>query len=155
MDKNEFNVKIINKLKDEKIDALKFFEEFQESNIEFYQRVEWTHDFIDLLSFKIRESKSRMDKDVLSQYLFDFLKKTVPRYGYNPKFVAAQCKTLITYYKNNKDLDKAIEVLEFLIVQGITEDDTQGFHIQLDELYRLRRSRQQRSSELGEESGEP
>jgi hypothetical protein len=80
-----------------------------------------------------------MDKDYLTVFSFEFIRDTVKEYGYNPKFVAVQCKALITFYQNQKNLEKAIEVCEFLIRNGITDDDSKGFHVRLDDLYRLKR----------------
>jgi hypothetical protein len=76
------------------------------------------------------------------------LRDTLPVYGYNPKFVAVQCKALITYYQNQKNLEKAIEVCEFLISNGITDDDAKGFHVRLDEFYRIKKKIDERGGDL-------
>ena len=130
---------LLKRLQADDIVVLDDFLAYENSNAPFFDRVEIAHEFLDLLTFKIKESKSRMGKDTLTQFSLEFLKDTLKRYGYNPKFVAIQCKALITYYQNQKNLDKAIEVCEFLIRNGITDDDSKGFHVRLDDLYRLRK----------------
>ena len=62
--------------------------------------------------------------------------------------MATQTKALITYYQNQKNLDKAIEVCEFLILQGITDDDAKGFHVRLDELFRLKRKIEEKGGDV-------
>lgn len=137
--KDQLLERLLQGLKDDSIAVLDQFEDYQKSGAPFFEKVEVAHEFLDLLTFKIKESKSRMNKEQLSQYSLGFLRQTIRQYGYNPKFVATQAKALITYYQNQKNLDKAIEVCEFLILQGITDDDAKGFHVRLDELYRLKR----------------
>ena len=137
--KEQFLEQLLQRLQKDDIGILDDFLAYEDSDAPFFDRVEIAHEFLDLLTFKIKESKSRMDKDVLTQFSVDFLRSTLKRYGYNPKFVAIQCKALITYYQNQKNLDKAIEVCEFLIRNGITDDDSKGFHVRLDDLYRLRK----------------
>jgi hypothetical protein len=138
-DKDQFLEKLLQGLKDDNIAVLDLFADYQKGGAPFFEKVEIAHEFLDLLTFKIKESKSRMNKEQLSQYSLGFLRQTIRQYGYNPKFIATQAKALITYYQNQKNLDKAIEVCEFLILQGITDDDAKGFHVRLDELYRLKR----------------
>jgi len=137
--KDQLLEKLLQGLKDDRIGVLDEFADYQKGPAPFFEKVEIAHEFLDLLTFKIKESKSRMNKEQLSQYSLGFLRQTIRQYGYNPKFVATQAKALITYYQNQKNLDKAIEVCEFLILQGITDDDAKGFHVRLDELYRLKR----------------
>lgn len=137
--KDLFLEKLLQGLKDDNIAVLDLFADYQKGSAPFFEKVEVAHEFLDLLTFKIKESKSRMNKEQLSQYSLGFLRQTIRQYGYNPKFVATQAKALITYYQNQKNLEKAIEVCEFLILQGITDDDAKGFHVRLDELYRLKR----------------
>jgi hypothetical protein len=137
--KDQLLERLLQGLKDDNIGVLDEFAGYQKSTAPFFEKVEVAHEFLDLLTFKIKESKSRMNKEQLSQYSLGFLRQTIRQYGYNPKFVATQAKALITYYQNQKNLDKAIEVCEFLILQGITDDDAKGFHVRLDELYRLKR----------------
>jgi hypothetical protein len=138
-DKDRFLETLLQGLKDDNIAVLDQFADYQKGPAPFFEKVEIAHEFLDLLTFKIKESKSRMNKEQLSQYSLGFLRQTIRQYGYNPKFIATQAKALITYYQNQKNLDKAIEVCEFLILQGITDDDAKGFHVRLDELYRLKR----------------
>lgn len=137
--KEQFLEKLLQGLKEDNIAVLDMFADYQKGSAPFFERVEIAHEFLDLLTFKIKESKSRMNKEQLSQFSLGFLRQTIRPYGYNPKFIATQAKALITYYQNQKNLDKAIEVCEFLILQGITDDDAKGFHVRLDELYRLKR----------------
>ncbi len=144
MNKQNFEDNVLGPLKADNISALDVFSDFQKSDMDLYDKIEMCHEFIDTLCFKLRESKSTMDKSVLAVYCFDFFKKTIKTFDYNPKFIAAQCKSLVTYHKNQKDLSTAIEVLEFLIQNGIADDDGHGYHIQLDELYRLRLKKQQK-----------
>ena len=127
----------LERLQTDDLAVLDEFLAYQSSPAPFFDRVEVSHEFLDLLTFKLRESKSRMDKEMLAQFSLDFFRDAFKRYGYNPKFVAIQCKPLITYYQNQKNLDKAIEVCEFLIRNGISDDDSKGFHVRLDELHRL------------------
>src|SRR5262245_19662362 len=108
--------KLLAGLKDDNTGVVDEFTDYQKSEAPFFEKVEIAHEFLDLLTFKIKESKSRMDKEKLSQFSLVFLRQTIKPYGYNPKFVATQCKALITYYQNQKNLDKAIEVCEFLIL---------------------------------------
>lgn len=146
--KDQLLEKLLQGLKDDNIAVLDQFAEYQRSGAPFFEKVEIAHEFLDLLTFKIKESKSRMNKEQLSQYSLGFLRQTIRQYGYNPKFVATQAKALITYYQNQKNLDKAIEVCEFLILQGITDDDAKGFHVRLDELYRLKRKIEEKGGDV-------
>ncbi len=130
---------LLERLRNDETQSVAEFREYQFSAAPFFERVEVAHEFLDLLTFKIKESKSKMDKDYLTAFSFDFIRDTLKTYGYNPKFVAVQCKALITYYQNQKNLEKAIEVCEFLIRNGITDDDAKGFHVRLDDLYRLKK----------------
>lgn len=130
---------LLERLRNDESQAVSEFWDYQFSQAPFFERVEVAHEFLDLLTFKIKESKSKMDKEYLTTFSFDFIRETLKTYGYNPKFVAVQCKALITYYQNQKNLEKAIEVCEFLIRNGITDDDAKGFHVRLDDLYRLKK----------------
>jgi len=140
--------RLLQGLRDDEIGILAEFTNYQKSDAPFFEKVEVAHEFLDLLTFKIKESKSRMGKEQLSQFSLAFLRETIKPYGYNPKFIATQCKALITYYQNQKSLDKAIEVCEFLILQGITDDDAKGFHVRLDELYRLKRKVEEKGGDV-------
>jgi hypothetical protein len=146
--KNELLESMLKGLREDDISILDQFSEYQESQAPFFDKVEVAHEFLDLLTFKIKESKSRMNKEGLAQFSLAFLRRTIRTYGYNPKFVATQAKALITYYQNQKNLDKAIEVSEFLILQGITDDDAKGFHVRLDELYRLKRKIEEKGGDV-------
>ena len=148
--KKEILSRLLERLSNDDIGALDEFNEVQNSNLDYFDKVEIAHEFIDLLTFKLKESKSTMEKEKLSVFSLEFLQKTLKKYGYNPKYVAVQCKALITYYQNQKNLDKAIEVCEFLISNGITDDDAKGFHYRLDELFRLKKKIQERQMELGD-----
>jgi hypothetical protein len=140
--------KLLKGLREDNVAVLDEFAEYQKGGAPFFEKVEVAHEFLDLLTFKIKESKSRMNKEQLSQFSLGFLRQTIRPYGYNPKFVATQAKALITYYQNQKNLEKAIEVCEFLILQGITDDDAKGFHVRLDELYRLKRKIEEKGGDL-------
>ncbi len=146
--KESFLEQALQRLQADDIVILEDFLTYQNSPAPFFDRVEVAHEFLDLLTFKIKESKSRMDKDLLTQFSLDFLRGSLKRYGYNPKFVAIQCKPLITYYQNQKNLEKAIEVCEFLIRNGISDDDSKGFHVRLDELYRLKKRVEEKGLDL-------
>ena len=146
--KEQFLERLLQGLKEDSITVLDQFADYQKSGAPFFEKVEIAHEFLDLLTFKIKESKSKMNKEQLSQYSLGFLRQTIRQYGYNPKFVATQAKALITYYQNQKNLDKAIEVCEFLILQGITDDDAKGFHVRLDELYRLKRKIEEKGGDV-------
>jgi hypothetical protein len=146
--KNELLESMLKGLREDDISILDQFSEYQGSQAPFFDKVEVAHEFLDLLTFKIKESKSRMNKEGLAQFSLAFLRQTIRTYGYNPKFVATQAKALITYYQNQKNLDKAIEVSEFLILQGITDDDAKGFHVRLDELYRLKRKIEEKGGDV-------
>ncbi len=135
-------------LREDEIGVLDRFTDYQKSTAPFFEKVEVAHEFLDLLTFKIKESKSKMNKELLAQFSLAFLRQTVRTYGYNPKFVATQAKALITYYQNQKNLERAIEVCEFLILQGITDDDAKGFHVRLDELYRLKRKIEEKGGDI-------
>jgi len=137
MNEEQFSKTILADLKSNDISALERFEEFLNSKVEKYQKIGRTHEFIDILTFKLKQSKSTLDKAVLAEYIFGLIKKTIKKFNYDPKFVASQVKSLITYYKTRKDYDNAVKVLEFLIKNGITDEMGQKFHIQLDEMYRL------------------
>lgn len=139
---------LLARLRDDDISVLEDFSAWQAGDMDFFVKVGGVHEFLDQLTFKVKESKSRMDKDVLTQFSLDFLRKTLESYGYNPKFVAVQCKALITYHQNQKNLAKAIEVCEFLIENGITDDDAKGFHVRLDEFHRLKRRVDERGGDL-------
>ncbi len=139
LDKDLILERFLSGLRDDNLGVLNEFTAYQNGPAPFFEKVEVAHEFLDLLTFKIKESKSKMDKELLSQFSLAFLRKTIKQYGYNPKFIAMQTKALITFYQNQKNLDLAIEVCEFLILQGITDDDAKGFHVRLDELYRLKR----------------
>jgi hypothetical protein len=146
--KNELLEGMLKGLREDDVSVLEKFSEYQASQAPFFDKVEVAHEFLDLLTFKIKESKSRMNKETLAQFSLAFLRQTIRSYGYNPKFVATQAKALITYYQNQKNLDKAIEVCEFLILQGITDDDAKGFHVRLDELYRLKRKIEEKGGDV-------
>lgn len=135
-------------LREDSIVILDEFTDYQKSGAQFFEKVEVAHEFLDLLTFKIKESKSKMNKEQLAQFSLAFLRQTIKTYGYNPKFVATQTKALITFYLNQKNLDKAIEVCEFLILQGITDDDAKGFHVRLDELFRLKRKIEEKGGDV-------
>lgn len=139
---------LLTRLREDDIDVLQDFQEWQKRPLEFFEKVEGAHEFLDQLTFKIKESKSRMSKETLTQFSLDFLRDTLPSYGYNPKFVAVQCKALITFHQNQKNLAKAIEVCEFLIENGITDDDAKGFHVRLDEFHRLKKRVDERGGDL-------
>ena len=139
---------LLHRLREDDISVLEDVRLRQEKSGAFFAKVEGAHEFLDQLTFKIKESKSRMNKDVLTQFTLDFLRSTLPEYGYNPKYVAVQCKALITYYQNQKNLLKAIEVCEFLIENGITDDDAKGFHVRLDEFHRLKKRVDERGGDL-------
>jgi hypothetical protein len=146
--KEQFLESLLNGLKEDDIAVLDQFTSYQKSGAQFFEKVEVAHEFLDLLTFKIKESKSKMNKENLAQFSLVFLRQTIRQYGYNPKFIATQTKALITYYQNQKNLDKAIEVCEFLILQGITDDDAKGFHVRLDELYRLKRKIEEKGGDI-------
>lgn len=139
---------LLQRLREDDISVLEDFRLRQETSGAFFAKVEGAHEFLDQLTFKIKESKSRMSKETLTQFSLDFLRGTLRDYGYNPKFVAVQCKALITYHQNQKNLVKAIEVCEFLIENGITDDDAKGFHVRLDEFHRLKRKVDERGGDL-------
>lgn len=139
---------LLARLREDDIHVLQDFEAWQKEPLEFFEKVEGAHEFLDQLTFKIKESKSRMSKETLTQFSLDFLRDTLPSYGYNPKFVAVQCKALITFHQNQKNLAKAIEVCEFLIENGITDDDAKGFHVRLDEFHRLKKRVDERGGDL-------
>ena len=145
----------LRRLREDDVSVLDDFLANQASAEPFFERVEIAHEFLDQLTFKIKESKSRMSKETLTQFSLNFLRNTLPAYGYNPKFVAVQCKALITYYQNQKNLEKAIEVCEFLISNGITDDDAKGFHVRLDEFYRIKRKIDERGGDLSGIKFEP
>jgi hypothetical protein len=146
---------LLARLRDDDMDVLQDFKAWQNTPMEFFGKVEGAHEFLDQLTFKIKESKSRMSKEALTQFSLDFLRDTLPAYGYNPKFVAVQCKALITFHQNQKNLAKAIEVCEFLIENGITDDDAKGFHVRLDEFHRLKKRVDERGGDLSGIKFEP
>jgi hypothetical protein len=139
---------LLNRLREDDAAVLEDFLAWQAGPMDFFQKVEGAHEFLDQLTFKIKESKSRMSKETLTQFSLDFLRQTLSAYGYNPKFVAVQCKALITFHQNQKNLAKAIEVCEFLIENGITDDDAKGFHARLDEFHRIKRKVDERGGDL-------
>ncbi len=143
-----FLEKALERLRDDDISVLQDFLDWQNSSMPFFEKVEAAHEFLDQLTFKIKESKSRMSKEDLTEFSLNFLRDTLPRYEYNPKFVAVQCKALITYYQNQRNLARAIEVCEFLISNGITDDDAKGFHARLDEFYRIRKKVEERGGDV-------
>ncbi len=146
--KDEFMEQALRRLREDDSEVLDDFLAYQRSDAPFFERVEVAHEFLEILTFKIKESKSRMDKNVLTRFALDFFGETLRPYGYNPKFVAVQCKALATYHQNQKNLDRAIEVCEFLIRNGITDDESKGFHVRLDELFRLRRKVEEKGGDL-------
>lgn len=146
--KESFLEQALQRLRADDITILNDFLTYQESPVPFFDRVEVSHEFLDLLTFKLKESRSRMGKEALAQFSLDFFRSTIKRYGYNPKFVAIQCKPLITYYQTQKNLEKAIEVCEFLIRNGISDDDSKGFHVRLDELHRLKKRVEEKGLDL-------
>ncbi len=146
--KEQLLERLLKGLREDNTQVLEGFLAYQRGPAPFFERVEIAHEFLDLLTFKIKESKSRMNKEDLTRFSLDFIRESLKRYGYNPKFVAVQCKALITYHQNQKSLDKAIEVCEFLIRNGITDDDSKGFHVRLDELYRLKKKVEEKGGDL-------
>jgi hypothetical protein len=141
---------ILNKLRENDISALEDFNLFQKAEMDIYTKIELTHEILDLMSFKLKQSKCLMDKEALADYILNVFKKTINTYEYNPKFIASQFKALITFHRNNKDYDKAIGALELLVYYGITDDDSQRFHIQLDDLYRQRKKYQEKLERNGD-----
>ena len=137
--KEDFLAQALQRLREDDVTVLQDFLAYQRGEHPFFNRVEVAHEFLDLLTFKIKESRSQMNKEALASFSFEFIRDSLKVYGYNHKFVAVQYKALITYYQNQRNLDKAIEVCEMLIRHGITDDESRGFHIRLDDLYRLRR----------------
>lgn len=133
---------ILQELQDENPKSLELFEQILESDVDHFEKVEFSHEFMSLLSFKIKESKCEMDKFLLCEKLLGYLKSTIRTFDYNPKFVASMGKTLVTFYRNRKEIEKAIEVLEFLIFYNIPDADGEEFHIQLDSLYRFQKKNQ-------------
>jgi hypothetical protein len=146
--KDQILERFLQALRDDRTEILAEFTAYQRGNAPFFERVEVAHEFLDLLTFKIKESKSKMGKDELTSFSLNFIRDTLKKYGYNPKFVAVQCKALITYHQNQKNLDRAIEICEFLIRNGITDDDSKGFHVRLDELYRLKKKVEEKGGDL-------
>lgn len=146
---------LLRRLREDDITALEDFLEWQARSPDFFVKVEGAHEFLDLLTFKIKESRSRMSKETLTQFSLDFLRNTFAAYGYNPKFVAVQCKALITYHQNQKNLVKAIEVCEFLIENGITDDDAKGFHVRLEAFHRLKKRVDERGGDMSGIKFEP
>jgi hypothetical protein len=146
--KDQILERFLQALRDDQTEILAEFIAYQKGNSPFFERVEVAHEFLDLLTFKIKESKSKMNKDELTSFSLGFIRDTLKKYGYNPKFVAVQCKALITYHQNQKNLDRAIEICEFLIRNGITDDDAKGFHVRLDELYRLKKKIEEKGGDL-------
>lgn len=146
--KEDFLEQALRRLQQDDASILDDFMLYENSKAPFFDRVEVAHEFLDLLTFKIKESKSRMSKESLTQFSLDFLRDTLKLYGYNPKFVAIQCKALITYHQNQKNLEKAIQVCEFLIANGIIDDDSKGFHVRLDDLYRLKKRVEEKGIDL-------
>jgi hypothetical protein len=146
--RNAFLEDALRRLREDDVSVLDDFTAYQASREPFFERVEVAHEFLDQLTFKIKESKSRMSKEILTQFSLNFLRDTLTSYGYNPKFVAVQCKALITYYQNQKNLEKAVEVCEFLISNGIIDDDAKGFHVRLDEFYRIKKKVDERGGDL-------
>ena len=139
---------LLARLREDDLSVLDDFLAWQRRAPGFFEKVEGAHEFLDQLTFKIKESRSRMSKDALTQFSLDFLRDTFSAYGYNPKFVAVQCKALITYHQNQKNLAKAIEVCEFLIENGITDDDAKGFHVRLEAFHRLQKRVDERGGDL-------
>jgi hypothetical protein len=139
---------LLERLREDDITVLDDFQAWQRRASDFFEKVEGAHEFLDQLTFKIKESRSRMSKDALTQFSLDFLRDTFAAYGYNPKFVAVQCKALITYHQNQKNLAKAIEVCEFLIENGITDDDAKGFHVRLEAFHRLKKRVDERGGDM-------
>ncbi len=146
---------LLRRLREDDVTALEDFLEWQARSPDFFGKVEGAHEFLDLLTFKIKESRSRMSKETLTQFSLDFLRRTFSAYGYNPKFVAVQCKALITYHQNQKNLAKAIEVCEFLIENGITDDDAKGFHVRLEAFHRLKKRVDERGGDMSGIKFEP
>jgi hypothetical protein len=146
--KDQILERFLQALRDDQTEILAEFVAYQKGNAPFFERVEVAHEFLDLLTFKIKESKSKMNKDELTSFSLNFIRDTLKKYGYNPKFVAVQCKALITYHQNQKNLERAIEICEFLIRNGITDDDSKGFHVRLDELYRLKKKVEEKGGDL-------
>ena len=105
--KDQLLEKLLQGLKDDRIGVLDEFAEYQGSKAPFFEKVEIAHEFLDLLTFKIKESKSRMNKEQLSQYSLGFLRQTIRQYGYNPKFVATQGYDLRTLLRGGAS-DEAI-----------------------------------------------
>ncbi len=139
---------LLSELNGDNPEALIKFSEYQKSDAQFFEKVAVAHEFLDLLTFKIKESKSTMNKEMLADFSLTFLRQTIRQFGYNPKFIATQAKALITFFQNQKNIDKAIEVCEFLILNGITDDDAKGFHVRLDDLYRFKRKLGEKGEDL-------
>lgn len=142
MNKETFDTSVLRRLLEDNMAALESFEAFCASEVDFQIKVEWSHEFLDVASNKLRESKSSMDKEILAACLFSFFKKTVRDYGYNTAFLVQQCKRLLAHYHLQKNLALEVEVLEFLIQNGVIEEGKEDFHIQLDKAHHLQRKKE-------------
>ena len=83
--KDLFLEKLLQGLRDDNIAVLDLSPVTRRAAAPFFEKVEVAHEFLDLLTFKIKESKSRMNKEQLSQYSLGFLRADHPAIRLQPQ----------------------------------------------------------------------
>lgn len=101
-------------------------------------QVEDLHEFMEMAANRIRNSKSKLDRETAAYSIISFLREHNKRLGIHPRFLATICSALATYFQNHKKWDPAIAACELLVSRNVTDEDGEGFHARLDRLYQLR-----------------
>ncbi|MEN9353682.1 MAG: hypothetical protein RL318_1007 [Fibrobacterota bacterium] len=101
-------------------------------------QVEDLHEFMEMAANRIRNSKSKIDRETAAYSVIGFLRENNRRLGIHPRFLATICSALATYFQNHKKWDPAISACELLVSRNVTDEDGEGFHARLDRLYQLR-----------------
>jgi nicotinic acid mononucleotide adenylyltransferase len=115
-------------------------------------QIEALHEFMEAATNRIRNSKSKLDREAAAYSVIEFLKEHNRRMGIHPRFLATIGSALVTYFQNHKKWDPAIAACELLVSRNVTDEDGEGFHARLDHLYQLRLKKSQSASDVDSEA---
>jgi len=136
-------------------DDMRVFERFEEAgrrNDLTAAQIETLHEFMEAATNRIRNSKSKLDREAAAYSVIEFLKEHNRRMGIHPRFLATIGAALVTYFQNHKKWDPAIAACELLVSRNVTDEDGEGFYARLDHLYQMRLKKSQSASEVDSEA---
>lgn len=134
----DFIAELLAGLAKDDIAVFKRFEEIGSRPDLTPSQVEDLHEFMEMAANRIRNSKSKIDRETAAYSIIHFLRDHNKRLGIHPRFLATVCSALATYFQNHKKWDPAISACELLVSRNVTDEDGEGFHARLDRLYQLR-----------------